>query len=206
MTRLRAAARRLGGLLDRDRHDADLREELESLAALQLDDQLAQGISAEDARRRVIARTGNLTAVQEAVRDQRGFGWALAMVRDARIGIRLLRRAPIFSLTAVLSLALGLGANAAIFSIVDTCSCGRCRSSTPAPADDRHCSLTYPIWEQVRSRASELEGAVAFANDEMSISRRRRRPIRADDVGERTLLRGARHRRDARPADHRRRR
>lgn len=169
MNRLRVAARRLGGMLNRDRHDAELREELESLAALQLEDQLARGVNADEARRRVIARTGNVTAVQEAVRDQRGLGWLLAMWRDARHGLRLLRRAPIFALTAILSLALGLGANAAIFSIVDHLLL----RALPVQHADRLLmidigSVTYPIWEQVRARSDEFDGAGAWANEEMT--------------------------------------
>lgn len=113
------ALRRLGHLLDRRRHDDDLREELESLAALQWEDQLAAGMDPSEARRRVIARTGSVTAVQEAVRDQRGVAWLESAWRDARMGIRLLRRQPLFSVTAIFSLALGIGANVAIFSIVD---------------------------------------------------------------------------------------
>lgn len=169
MTRLRVTARRLGGLLNRDRHDAELREELESLAALQLEDQLAHGVPEAEARRRVLARTGNVTAVQEAVRDQRGLAWLLAIVRDARIGVRLLRRSPVFALTAVASLALGLGANAAIFSIVDHLLL----RALPVRHADRLLmidtgSLTYPIWEQVRARAGEFDGAGAWANQEMA--------------------------------------
>lgn len=166
---MRVVTRRLFGLFGQDRHDAELRDELASLAALQLDEQLAAGMTAEEAHRRVLARTGSLTAVQEAVRDQRGLAWALAIARDARHGLRLLRRAPVFTATAVLSLAFGLGANAAIFSIVDHLLL----RALPVQHADRLLtidigSLTYPIWEQVRARAGEFDGAGAWANEEMT--------------------------------------
>ena len=69
MTRLRVAVRRLGGLVGRDRHDAELREELESLAALQYDDQVSAGVPPEEARRRVLARTGSVTAAGSRVKS-----------------------------------------------------------------------------------------------------------------------------------------
>lgn len=166
------ALRRLGHLLDRRRHDDDLREELESLAALQWEDQLAAGMDPSEARRRVIARTGSVTAVQEAVRDQRGVAWLESAWRDARMGIRLLRRQPLFSVTAIFSLALGIGANVAIFSIVDHLLL----RPLPVRHADRLLLLdnggngwTYPIWEQIEARAVEFDGVGAWATQDMVV-------------------------------------
>ncbi len=168
MKRLRVASRRLAGLVGRDRHDAELREELESLAALQLDEQVAAGVDPEEARRRVLARTGSVTAVQEAVREQRTLAWLDGLVRDVRVGLRMLRRNPLFAATAVVSLALGIGANAAIFSIIDHLLL----RALPVRHADRLLMLdggswTYPIFEQVRARADQFDGAGAWADDDM---------------------------------------
>ena len=166
MKRLRIASSKLAGLFGRDRHDAELRDELESLAALQFDEQLAAGVDPAEARRQVIARTGSVTAVQEAVREQRGLGWLEALWRDGRLGVRLLRRNPLFASTAVLSLALGIGSNAAIFSIIDHLLL----RPLPVRNADRlmlldHGSWTYPIWDQFRQRADAFGGAAAYANE-----------------------------------------
>ncbi|HTV03395.1 MAG TPA: ABC transporter permease, partial [Luteitalea sp.] len=170
MTALRVLARRVAGMFGSDRHDADLREELDSLAALQMDDQLASGMPAEEARRQTLARRGSVTAVQEAVRERRGVAWLESSWRDLKLGVRQLWRSPLFSLTAILSLALGIGANAAIFSIVDHLLL----RALPVRHADRlllvdHGSWTYPIWEQVRLRAAQFDGAAAWANEELTV-------------------------------------
>jgi putative ABC transport system permease protein len=168
---LRVTTRRLVGLFGGDRHDAELREELESLAALQLEQDLAAGIPPAEARRRVIERNGgSITGVTEAVREQRGLAWLESLWRDVRMGARLLRRNPLFAATAVLSLALGIGANAAIFSIIDHLLL----RALPVRHADRLLmldggSFTYPIWEQVKLRAGEFDGAGAWANEEMTV-------------------------------------
>lgn len=169
------ALRRLGHLLDRRRHDDDLREELESLAALQLEDQLAAGMDPSEARRRVIARTGSVTAVQEAVREQRGVAWLESAWRDARLGIRQLRRQPLFSITAILSLALGIGVNVAIFSIVDhlllrPLPVRHAARLTLVSAADAPASValggvyTYPIYDALRRHAGRFDAVGAFSD------------------------------------------
>ncbi|BCS35927.1 hypothetical protein TBR22_A51620 [Luteitalea sp. TBR-22] len=167
MKRLRVLSIRIAGLFARRSHDAELREELESLAALQFEEHVAAGVPPDEARRRVHARAGSVTAVQEAVREQRRLAWVEHLARDAAHGLRLLRRNPVFAATAVLSLALGIGANAAIFSIVDHLLL----RSLPVAHADRLLLLdgdswTYPIWEQIRERADQFDGAAAWAADE----------------------------------------
>ena len=170
MRALRRVARRVTGLLGRDRHDRDLREELDCLAALQLDDQVASGMDPAEARRRMLERRGSVTSVQEAVREQRGFARLESWWRDARMGVRLLRRNPLFAFTAIVSLALGIGANAAIFSIVDHLLL----RALPVLHADRLLLLdgdnwTYPIWEQVQQRANDFDGAGAWAGEEVIV-------------------------------------
>jgi putative ABC transport system permease protein len=167
---LRVTTRRLAGLFHGERHDAELREELESLAAIQLEQEVAAGVDPDEARRRVIERNGgSITGVTEAVREQRGLAWLESLWRDGRMGVRLLRRNPLFAVTAVLSLGLGIGANAAIFSIIDHLLL----RALPVRHADRLLmvdggSWTYPIWEQVKLRAGLFDGAGAWANDEMT--------------------------------------
>jgi predicted permease len=95
--------------------EAELRHHIEEDAARLV----AEGEGPEEARRLALARFGGLEPIKERARDARGTRWLEDLVRDARYALRLMRRSPVFTLAAVGSLAIGLGANIAIFSVVD---------------------------------------------------------------------------------------
>src|SRR6516165_2044084 len=78
-------------------------------------DALRRGQSVREAR----LRAGGVAQAAEAVRDQSAVGWLADFLRDSRHGIRLLARTPVFTAAAIVSLALGIGANTAIFSLID---------------------------------------------------------------------------------------
>ena len=109
--RLREWFRRLWGTFHRDagERDEELRFHLE-MAEL---DALRRGQDTREAR----LRAGGLAQAAEAVRDQGTIGWLSDFLRDSRHGIRLLARTPVFTAAAIVSLALGIGANTAIFSV-----------------------------------------------------------------------------------------
>jgi predicted permease len=110
---------RLRATLRPSRRDADLAEELWLHLELAAEDERRRANSGEDAGRAAAIRSGAMAQAMEAVRDQRGLPWLDDLARDLRYGLRALRRNPLFASVAVLTLALAIGANTAIFSIAD---------------------------------------------------------------------------------------
>ena len=149
--------------------DAELRDHLERLA----DEYRRRGLGDDDARRKARLEFGGLDQVKEQCRDVRGTRWLDEIAQDLRYGLRLLRQSPAFTLVAIASLALGIGANSAIFALVD----GVLLKSLPVRdpqqlvlLDDG--SWTNPIWEQIRNRQAEFsDGAAAWSDVRFDLSR-----------------------------------
>src|SRR5579863_6995404 len=117
--RIRILLHRLAALFRHRRLEDDLAEELRSHLEMDVERNLAKGMSAEEARREALRSFGGVEQTKEIYREQRGVPMIETTLRDLRLGLRMLRRDPGFSALAILCLILGIGANAAVFSWVE---------------------------------------------------------------------------------------
>jgi predicted permease len=165
----------LRNLLEKQRVERQLDDELRSYVEMAADEKMAAGVSAAEARRSALAEFGGIEPVKQAVRDGRAGALLEVIWQDVRYGWRQLVRNPGFTAAVVVTLALSIGANTAIFSIVNALML----KSLPYPEPERvgtifwHIEGSQPFdgrseingaqWELLRDDVPSLIGAVTSA-------------------------------------------
>lgn len=152
-------------------HDERLREEIELHLQMQTAENLRAGMSPEEARRRAALKFGPLAAIRDSYREEQRLPLADDLVHDVRYAIRQARKAPVFAATAVVSLALGIGANAGVFTVVERALLRRLPVVRPHElvyvSDDRVLTqqsprFSYPYYAILRE-STALDGIAARA-------------------------------------------
>jgi predicted permease len=155
----------------RKRMMANLEQEIRDHIAIETQDNIERGMSLDEARSAALRKFGNLTIVKEETGDVWSFPWLDRLFRDVSFGVRALRKNPGFTIVAVLTLALGIGANTAIFTVVETVVL----APLPYPQPDRlvmvsesrpnvkQLNISYPDFQDWQRNTRSFEHMAALA-------------------------------------------
>jgi len=183
---LRALLSRLSGMFGGTRTDAEIAEELETHLEFLADERRRAGFNDPEARRAAVAKFGSFPSAVEAYRDRRGLPGLETLWRDVRYGFRVLAKAPAFTVAAVVSLGLGIGANAAIFQLLNTVAFQDLPVERPNELTQirlvgegrlgrhtgRNRQVSAPVWERIRDHQQVFAGVFAFGDTRFNLAPR----------------------------------
>ncbi len=168
------------GLFGRGSRGRELREEFCAHLAMEEEENLESGMSPEEARYTALRRFGNVTSAHERSGEMWGWNSLETLLQDVRYGLRQLRRSPGFTAVAVLTLALGIGANTAIFSLIDAVMLRMLPVQTPEELlqvqygdpnwNGEGGSFTNPLWEQVRDQQDVFSGVFTWGREKFDLA------------------------------------
>jgi predicted permease len=183
MDRIRILLRRLAALFRKEKLDADLDEELRSHIELAVEENQKSGMSPQQARTAALRKFGGVTQTRERYRLQRGLPLVETLLRELRYAVRRLRKSPGFTLTAILTLALGIGAVTSVFSVVnavllqpfafrDPDSLVVLREAVEDEPQGQRTAIpdNYRHFLRLKKESRTLEDAAIFAQRGMSVS------------------------------------
>src|SRR4051794_6243997 len=131
-------------------------------------DYVGAGMEPGEARRRALLEFGGVEQIKEDCRDVRGLRWFRDLAQDLRYALRTLRRSPVFLAVATLSLALGIGANAAIFSLIDAILLRSMPVQEPLRLveiqrlrEGQPQNLSYPLFDTLREQSRSFSSMFA---------------------------------------------
>lgn len=164
--------------------DVDFEEETRAHLAMLADRFERQGMTAAAAQREARRQFGNTTTLGETRHEMQTFAWVERLWQDLRYAGRLLRLNPLFALTATVSLALGIGANAAIFQLIDSVRLRTLPVTNPGElarvaidggnhgmgVNDAYGDLTHPIWEELRGHPGPFSKMFAWGMTQVLVS------------------------------------
>src|SRR5262249_30712877 len=149
--------------------DREIDDELRFHIERQADVLERSGVDHDEAVRRARLRFGGLDQVKEEYRDTLGTRFVDDLMRDLRVAVRSLRATPTVTLVAILSLALGIGANTAIFSLVDSLLLRALPVAAPEKLVTALNGSSSATWDQIRQRAGLFGGAFAWAGQRFEV-------------------------------------
>jgi predicted permease len=168
MRSLRRFLNRVVNLAARRAQDERLREEIAEHIALQTAENLRAGLSPVEARRQAMLKFGGVEAMKEDYRAERGLLLIENVMRDVRFALRLLRKSPGFTAVAVVTLAMAIGANAVVFSVLNALILRPLNVPEEESlyaiehASDKTGNLSYPDYLDLRDRNQSFDGLAAY--------------------------------------------